>query len=79
MGTSLTPEFWERFTILLVVAVAVTVVLTAALDALAARLPHRPGSGRRPRAAGQVPTAEGRLPRPRTEPRPLLDGPAGRR
>lgn len=35
MGTSLTPEFWERFTILLVAAVGVTIVLAAALDALA--------------------------------------------
>ncbi|MHC5907966.1 hypothetical protein ACVNF4_29360 [Streptomyces sp. S6] len=38
MGTSLTPEFWERFTVLLVVATAVTVVLGAALDTLAVRL-----------------------------------------
>ena len=38
VGTSLTPEFWERFTVLLVVAIAVTVVLGAALDTLAVRL-----------------------------------------
>lgn len=54
MGTSLTPEFWERFAVLLVLAVGVTCVLTAALDGLAVRLlrrrppgtpsqaPHRP-------------------------------------
>ncbi|MEU9733888.1 hypothetical protein [Streptomyces sp. NPDC048002] len=32
MGTSLTPEFWERFALLLCVAVAVTVALVALLD-----------------------------------------------
>ncbi|MFI6494422.1 hypothetical protein [Streptomyces sp. NPDC050564] len=56
MGTSLTPEFWERFAVLLVAAMGVTFVLTAAFDALAVRLlsrrvrrpptrvPHRPES-----------------------------------
>ncbi|WP_327319558.1 hypothetical protein [Streptomyces sp. NBC_01235] len=54
MGTSLTPEFWERFAVLLVLAVGLTCVLTAALDGVAVRLlrrrahrtpprtPHRP-------------------------------------
>ncbi|UXY31763.1 hypothetical protein [Streptomyces sp. HUAS TT20] len=58
MGTSLTPEFWERFSVLLVVAVGMTAILTAvfttAFDALTVRLrsrrphdttprtPHRP-------------------------------------
>ncbi|MDN3029176.1 hypothetical protein [Streptomyces sp. S.PB5] len=79
MGTSLTPEFWERFTILLVVAVAVTVVLTAALDALAERLPHHPGPGRRPRTGGRPSTAEGRVSRTRAEPPLLLHGPDVRR
>ncbi|MFC8246251.1 hypothetical protein [Streptomyces chartreusis] len=41
MGTSLTPEFWERFAILLVAAMAVTVVVAAALDALIVRVPRR--------------------------------------
>ncbi|CCK32492.1 putative membrane protein [Streptomyces davaonensis JCM 4913] len=37
MGTSLTPEFWERFTLLLFAAMGVTFVLTALFDALALR------------------------------------------
>ena len=48
MGTSLTPEFWERFAVLLVAAMGVTFVLTATFDALAVRLlgrhAHRPPS-----------------------------------
>ncbi|MEU3795239.1 hypothetical protein [Streptomyces fructofermentans] len=38
MGTSLTPELWRLFAVLLVAAIGVTVVLTAAFDALAVRL-----------------------------------------
>ncbi|MFF3890106.1 hypothetical protein [Streptomyces sp. NPDC001914] len=41
MGTSLTPDFWERFAVLLVLAVGLTVVLTAAVDGLAVRLLRR--------------------------------------
>ncbi|KPI07479.1 hypothetical protein OK074_0189 [Actinobacteria bacterium OK074] len=41
MGTSLTPEFWQLFALLLVAAMGVTFVLTAALDALAVRLLRR--------------------------------------
>ncbi|MEW2048061.1 hypothetical protein [Streptomyces sp. NPDC005476] len=41
MGTSLTPEFWERFVVLLVLAAGVTCVLTAAVDGLAVRLLRR--------------------------------------
>ncbi|WP_405910433.1 MULTISPECIES: hypothetical protein [unclassified Streptomyces] len=41
MGTSLTPEFWERFAVLLVAAMGVTFVLTATLDALAVRVLRR--------------------------------------
>ncbi|MDQ0766742.1 hypothetical protein [Streptomyces canus] len=37
MGTSLTPEFWRLFAVLLVISMAVTFVLSAALDALALR------------------------------------------
>ncbi|MFJ6835827.1 hypothetical protein [Streptomyces sp. NPDC091209] len=42
MGTSLTPEFWTMSAVLLVVAMGVTFVATATLDALAVRLlrPH---------------------------------------
>ncbi|MFI7497970.1 hypothetical protein ACIBVL_05550 [Streptomyces sp. NPDC049687] len=41
MGTSLTPEFWERFAVLLVLAAGLTCVLTAAFDGLAVRLLRR--------------------------------------
>ncbi|WP_328437203.1 hypothetical protein OG828_07355 [Streptomyces sp. NBC_00457] len=41
MGTSLTPEFWGRFAVLLVAAMGVTFILTAVLDAWAVRLLHR--------------------------------------
>ncbi|WP_192582270.1 hypothetical protein [Streptomyces triticiradicis] len=37
MGTTLTPEFWRQFTVLLVIATAVVVVVGAALDALVLR------------------------------------------
>jgi hypothetical protein len=37
VDTSLTPEFWERFAVLLVAATAVTFVLTATLDAITLR------------------------------------------
>ncbi|MEV1063604.1 hypothetical protein [Streptomyces sp. NPDC050263] len=51
MGTSLTPEFWERFVVLLVLAVGLTCVLTAAFDGLAVRLLRR----RTPKALPQMP------------------------
>ncbi|MEU9239586.1 hypothetical protein [Streptomyces shenzhenensis] len=58
MGTSLTTEFWERFSVLLVLALAMTAILTAVFtalfDALTARL-----RGRRPHPATP------RIPRPR--------------
>ncbi|MFF7648037.1 hypothetical protein [Streptomyces canus] len=41
MGTSLTPEFWERFVLLLFAAMGVTIVLTALFDALALRIARR--------------------------------------
>ncbi|MFE7761052.1 hypothetical protein [Streptomyces sp. NPDC057438] len=41
MGTSLTPEFWRLFAVLLVISTAVTFVLSAALDALALRAQRR--------------------------------------
>ncbi|MDF3147707.1 MULTISPECIES: hypothetical protein [unclassified Streptomyces] len=41
MGTSLTPEFWERFTLLLFAAMGVTFALAALFDALALRRQNR--------------------------------------
>ena len=41
MGTSLTPEFWERFVMLLVLAAGLTCVLAAVFDDLAVRLLRR--------------------------------------
>ncbi|WP_033327127.1 hypothetical protein [Streptomyces yerevanensis] len=49
MGTSLTPEFWRLFAVLLVISMAVTFVLSAALDVLALRAQRR-RSRRRPTA-----------------------------
>jgi uncharacterized membrane protein len=47
VGTTLTPEFWRQFAVLLLIATAVTLVLSAALDALVLRMrgrrtPQRP-------------------------------------
>ncbi|WP_406464739.1 hypothetical protein OH768_52755 [Streptomyces sp. NBC_01622] len=47
MGTTLTPEFWRQFAVLLVIATVATVVVSAALDALVLRMrvrrtPQRP-------------------------------------
>lgn len=50
MGTSLTPEFWEWFAVLLVAAVALTVVLVAALDVLFLRIARQCGRRRVPQA-----------------------------
>lgn len=44
MDTSLTPEVWERSAVLVVAAMAVTFVLTAAFDALALRRLRRRAS-----------------------------------
>lgn len=41
MGTSLTPEFWERCTLLLFVAMGVTFALAALFDTLALRRQNR--------------------------------------
>ncbi|MGW2717742.1 hypothetical protein [Streptomyces sp. NPDC001492] len=51
MGTSLTPEFWRQFAVLLVIAMAVTFVLSAALDALVLRAQQR-RAARRPSGPG---------------------------
>ena len=46
MGTSLTPEFWERFAVLLVLAAGLTCVLAVVFDGLVDRLlgPRSPGT-----------------------------------
>ncbi|MGQ4435431.1 hypothetical protein [Streptomyces sp. SAS_260] len=38
MGTTLTPEFWRQFAVLLVIAIVATVVISAALDRLVLRM-----------------------------------------
>ncbi|WP_262064448.1 hypothetical protein [Streptomyces sp. STR69] len=53
MGTTLTPEFWRQFAVLLVIATAATVVVGAALDAVVLRMrAHR--TPRRPTATPVV-------------------------
>ncbi|WP_432138406.1 MULTISPECIES: hypothetical protein [unclassified Streptomyces] len=71
MGTSLTPEFWERLAVLLLAATGVTFVLTAVLDALALRVARR-------RAAQLPPTPPPPLPDARA-PRPHPRAPSDRR
>lgn len=41
MGTSLTPDFWKLFGVLLVISMAVTFAVSAALDTLVVRLQVR--------------------------------------
>ncbi|MFJ9566207.1 hypothetical protein ACIRQQ_40015 [Streptomyces fuscichromogenes] len=59
MGTSLTTEFWERFTVLLVLALAMTAILTAVFTTLFDRFTARLRSHR---SHGTAP----RIPHPRT-------------
>ncbi|MCX5554647.1 hypothetical protein [Streptomyces sp. NBC_00038] len=66
MGTTLTPEFWERFTVLLLAAALVTFALSAALDALVVRIQLR-----RVRKAEAPAHARTAPPRSRTRP-PLV-------
>ncbi|MFI0508482.1 hypothetical protein ACH3Y9_04450 [Streptomyces sp. WSLK1-5] len=47
MGTSLTPEFWTLFTVLLVTFTVATVAVSAVLDTLVLRMRQRRQSGRR--------------------------------
>ncbi|MFI6654898.1 hypothetical protein ACIBL8_05195 [Streptomyces sp. NPDC050523] len=56
MGTSLTPEFWRQFAVLLVAAMAVTFVLSAALDALYLRRQVRRAERRYPDTTPTTPT-----------------------
>jgi len=47
VGTTLTPEFWRQFAVLLVIATVATAVLSGVLDALVLRMrahraPQRP-------------------------------------
>ncbi|MFF7648126.1 hypothetical protein [Streptomyces canus] len=54
MGTSLTPDFWRLFAVLLVIFTAVTVVVSAGVDALVVRLlRHRRPAYRLSRTADQ--------------------------
>jgi hypothetical protein len=52
VGTSLTPEFWERFVLLLFAAMGLTFALAALFDELALRWinrhTHRPPTAPRP-------------------------------
>lgn len=48
MGTTLTPDFWRLFAVLLVIATAVTFVVSAVLDALALRMLRRRAAHGRP-------------------------------
>jgi hypothetical protein len=64
VGTTLTPEFWERFAVLLVAAMSVTFILTAALDALAVRVLRRRADRSRPTSSPTPPrraTADHRM------------------
>ncbi|MCX5053008.1 MULTISPECIES: hypothetical protein [unclassified Streptomyces] len=70
MGTSLTPEFWRQFAVLLVIAMAVTFVLSAALDALYLRSQQRRAARR---ASGTGTTGA-----PRRPERPVVRTPVGR-
>jgi hypothetical protein len=74
VGTTLTPEFWERFAVLLAAAVAVTVVLAAVPGALAARLTggHGHRAHRRP-TAGPGPAPHGPAPARRHRTRTPVD------
>ncbi|WP_326790169.1 hypothetical protein [Streptomyces sp. NBC_00151] len=61
MGTTLTPEFWRQFAVLLVIAAAVVVAAEAALDALVLRMRDRRTSQRPP-----VPPVESAAREPQT-------------
>jgi len=72
MGTSLTQEFWRQFAVLLVAAMAVTFVLSAALDALYLRRQVRRAERRYPDTTPTTPTGTTtRRPHP-TAGRPLV-------
>lgn len=66
VGTTLTPEFWRQFAVLLVIAAAAVVVAAAALDALVLRMSDRLTSPRPPvppvDPAGRAPRTARRTP-----------------
>jgi hypothetical protein len=78
MGTSLTPEFWRQSAVLLVIAMAVTFVLSAALDALYLRARQRralrrsTGSGTAGPTGTTTPTTATTRRAPRSAGRPLV-------
>lgn len=74
MGTSLTPEFWRQSAVLLMIAMAVTFVLSAALDALVLRAQQR-RAARRPSAPGAHTPAVPPLTPPRGPQRPVVRTP----
>jgi hypothetical protein len=61
VGTSLTPEFWERFAVLLVAAIGLTCVLTALFDTLAVRLLRRRVRGQSQRSGTASRVADHRV------------------
>jgi hypothetical protein len=61
VGTTLTPEFWRQFAVLLVIAAAVVVAAAAALDAQVLRMSDRRTPQRPP-----VPPVEPAAREPRT-------------
>ncbi|WP_369232072.1 hypothetical protein AB5J56_09840 [Streptomyces sp. R21] len=65
MRTTLTPEFYELFAMLLVAATAVTFVVAAVADACAVRMLRRMAAHRRPtvvpRPSRPVDSAQGRM------------------
>ncbi|KAF5990753.1 hypothetical protein [Streptomyces sp. WAC00263] len=62
MRTTLTPQFWEMFTVLLVAAMGVTFVVAAALDALVVRLRRRRAGRPRTEAPSRSTSTDGRMP-----------------
>ncbi|WP_405876912.1 hypothetical protein OG762_01180 [Streptomyces sp. NBC_01136] len=62
MGTSLTPQFWEMFAVLLVAAMGVTFVATAAFDAIAVRLLRRHAHEPAAAAPSRSATSDHRMP-----------------
>ncbi|GGR84204.1 hypothetical protein GCM10010269_24210 [Streptomyces humidus] len=62
MGTSLTPEFWERFAVLLLLAVGLTGVLATVFARLADRLPRHRAHSAAPRVSSGPDRSDHRMP-----------------